>query len=49
MKIKDKVKYLKGNKIRNSEHFYPLIPEFDHTSKLERNKLFQNILAELTT
>tara|TARA_A100001388_G_scaffold271426_1_gene250217 strand:+ start:464 stop:1282 length:819 start_codon:yes stop_codon:yes gene_type:complete len=42
-------KYLKGNKIRNLENFYPLIPEFDHNSKLERNKLFQNILAELTT
>ena len=42
-------KYLKGNKIRNSENFYPLIPKFDQNSKSERNKLFQKILAELTT
>ena len=42
-------KYLKGNKIRNSENLYPLIPEFDQNSKSERNKLFQNIIAELTT
>ena len=42
-------KYFKGNKIRNSETFYPIIPEFDQNSKSERNKLFQNILAELAT
>ena len=42
-------KYLKGNKIRNSEIFYPIIPEFDQNSKSERNKLFQGILAELAT
>ena len=42
-------KYLKGNKIRNSENSYPTIPEFDQNSKSERNKLFQNIIAELST
>ena len=41
-------KYLKGKKNRNSQKPHPLVPEFEHASKSERNKKFQNICEKLT-